>query len=193
MDDKSEAATCRKVNARDIQRALIRKRWLRSICCPNYTPTKWFECDVFELTKAGFFREYEIKLTTSDFRADAKKAQRRWNGEITEGRKFLYDERNKHEALKGRDARGPSKFWFVAPEGVIPANELPEWAGHILVTPRLNLVETKPAPQLHRAKIDEKLRTDVHTTAYWRFMRMFLDERKAGGAQTDFPATELDM
>lgn len=161
------------MNAREIQRAIIRDRWLRNICCPNFTPQKWFECDVFELTKAGFFREYEIKLTTGDFRADRKKAQRRWNGDVVV-HKLQYEVRNKHEALANADQRGPTQFWFVAPEGVIPRAELPAWAGLIIVTPKLHLFESVPAPKRHRAKIDEKFRQDLLTTFYWRFARGFL-------------------
>lgn len=47
----------------------------RSFVIPNYTPSGWFESDIFELTKSGYFREYEIKMSLSDFRADAVKAR----------------------------------------------------------------------------------------------------------------------
>jgi hypothetical protein len=59
------------MNAREIQQRLIVERYRRGICVPNYTPKDWWECDVFELTPAGYFREYEIKMTVADFRADA--------------------------------------------------------------------------------------------------------------------------
>jgi len=63
------------ITARDIQRALILPRYRQSTVMPNYTPRGWWECDVFELTKAEMFVEYEIKLSRADFRADRNKGE----------------------------------------------------------------------------------------------------------------------
>lgn len=158
------------MTARDIQRRLILDRWDRSTVFPNFTPAKWWECDVFELTKAGFFREYEIKLTRSDFRIDAKKIRKRWT---RNGNARAHD--------------GPCKFYFVAPAGVIPLNELPEWAGLIVCETRTTRAfkalpgtrdvfthVEKEAPQLHKVKAVDSVLAAVHKAGYWRFLRALL-------------------
>ena len=68
---------------RDIQIAIWWAWGKAGHCCmPNYTPRDWWECDVFCVSKAGYFTEYEIKLTAQDFRADAQKqATRLANGQ----------------------------------------------------------------------------------------------------------------
>lgn len=63
-----------KITELDIQIALWKDlQSSRDLVMPNYTPKKWFECDVMAVTKAGYLEEYEIKLSASDFKADAKK------------------------------------------------------------------------------------------------------------------------
>lgn len=129
--------------------------------------------------KSGYFREYEIKLTTSDFRADAKKEVRRWHGWDADTAQSSYKTRHKHTELAAGDVRGPAQFWFVAPSGIIPENGLPSWAGLITAEydqrwRQIVLTETKRAPRLHRTKIDEAFRHDLLTTFYFRFQRLFL-------------------
>lgn len=52
---------------------------------------------------------YEIKISRSDFRRDGHKKQR--------GARLFCD-----------------RFWYVAPEGIIPHEEIPDWAGLMEVT-----------------------------------------------------------
>ncbi len=44
-----------------------------SMVCPNVFQNDWTEMDILGLTKAGLCHEIEIKVSRSDFRADAKK------------------------------------------------------------------------------------------------------------------------
>lgn len=169
------------MNAREIQQCLISERWLRgSTVVPNFTPPGWWECDVFEVTKAGFFREYEIKLTTADFRADSKKASRHISGQFPN---FKETFRFKHALLTEGAPVGPSCFYFVAPKGVIPEGELPRWAGLIICEPILSRRGgimtriSKKAPNLHRVKLGDKIIQDAHRTSYYRFIRLFLTTR----------------
>ncbi len=113
-----------------IQKTLMRKRFHRSFVLPNYTSANWFECDVFEVTAAGYFVEYEVKLTLNDFKADAKKRRHSY-GQATA---------MKHSLLAAADPHGPSRFFFVTPPGLVavehresldPAAVLPSWAGLI--------------------------------------------------------------
>jgi len=159
------------MNAQAIQRAIIRERYARNTTLPNYTPRNWFECDVFEVTAAGYFVEYEVKLSKSDFRADADKAKRHydqdWNASLE----------RKHDLLAVSDARGPSRFYFVTPENLIAEQELPPWAGLIIAhqgSRNVYLHTRRPAPQLHRIKLEDERFQSAMTTCYWRFLRLYL-------------------
>lgn len=96
-----------------------------SLLLPNYTPKTWFECDLFAVTKAGYMREYEIKTSRADFKADARKTEPDYYREDTD-RKPIDDTfpwvkrkgRNKHQALAEHDPTGPTMFWYVTPEGL---------------------------------------------------------------------------
>src|SRR5882672_10954485 len=106
-----------------IAQRIIYDRYSRNYCLNNYTPPQWWECDVFELTRSGFFREYEIKANRGDFFADAKKYSRTYNWEDRTS-----DDTYKHSELERRSTKGPSRFYYVVPYGLIELNEIPEWA-----------------------------------------------------------------
>lgn len=164
------------LTARDIQRRLIADRYQRNFVMPNYTPLNWFECDVFELTQAGFFREYEIKLTRSDFKADAEKVKYKW--EITAGRFDRSIGVKKHDRLHNADPHGPSRFYFVVPRGLITEKEIPIWAGLIICWraeghSRLGCFILKEAPVIHRHKANPRIRTNAADTCYWRMHNLF--------------------
>lgn len=164
------------LTARDIQRRLISDRYQRNFVMPNYTPINWFECDVLELTAAGFFREYEIKLTRSDFKADAEKVKYKW--EITAGRFDRSIGVTKHNRLGNADLHGPSRFYFVVPRGLIAENEIPAWAGLIVCWrverhSRLACFTVKEAPVIHRHKANPDIRTNAAATCYWRMHHLF--------------------
>lgn len=177
------ANACANMTARDIQRRLMVDLYRRSMVPPNYTPSRWFECDIFELTKAGYFREYEIKLTTSDFRADQKKERTSWriNGE----NKFeFYAEYSKHQRLREHHTDGPTQFWFVCPRGLIQPLEVPLWSGLIYATDHtqngysppwnVRLEVVRAAPRLHGQKCDPKTVEHARGVCYWRYMNLFL-------------------
>lgn len=151
------------MNEKMIQRRLMLDRYRRSFVLPNFTPPEWFECDVFEITESGYFREYEIKLTLSDFRADAEKRRRKFNYQTQ-----VQTDLVKHEMLRVGDVRGPTRFSYVAPKGLL-TDIVPAWAGLIEVEPnRMIPVVAKPAPLLHRQKIDPKVRSYAEGICYWR-------------------------
>lgn len=171
-----ERANDQSVTARDIQKRLIWDRYRRSFVIPNFTPRQWYECDVFEITPAGYFREYEIKLSISDFRADAKKCKTKFvDGP---GPDFKWEETKKLACI-GKPP-GPVQFWYVAPVGMI--KECPLWAGLIEIIWKpgnrapfncLPLM-TKPAPRLHNEKADPTMKKYADGICYWRFMNQFL-------------------
>lgn len=154
------------MNAKEIQRSLIRDRYRRSFVIPNYTPKGWWECDLFELTEAGYFNEYEVKLTVADFYADRKKCQSVPDGPAT----LKWD--------RLREGKGPSRFWFVLPSTLINAVAIPPFAGLIAVKSnggaRLFAHELKQAPRLHRNKADLKIREHAAGVCYWRMHNLIL-------------------
>lgn len=166
---------------------------------PNYTPRNWFECDVFGVTKAGYFHEFEIKRTLSDFRADAHKACRhlqRVNGRWT----HVESPQTKHEKLACRSADGPCQFWYVLPAGLVPECDVPEWAGLREFNPKIQqaycgaIKTVRKAPSLHRQKIDAKIVEHARGVCYWRFWterRNYSDymRRQPTSAPPSSPAT----
>ncbi len=168
------------LNERKVQDSL----WLElrqkghELIVPNYTPLEWWECDMFSVTKAGRTIEFEIKLTTADFRADSKKEKDRlYNWNLGGSSKNTCG--NKHDLLTSRCKTGPGRFYYVAPEGIIPPDELPEFAGLFTITTRtytryevIAFQETKKAPTLHTEAISEKVRMHAQGIFYWRYWNL---------------------
>lgn len=175
------------LNSRWATVALLRQRYRRNFCLPRYTPRRWWECDVFELTAAGYFREYEIKLTLADFRADAHKRQ---CGRDARGRRsVLQPPEEKHRLLARRVAHGPTRFWFVTPEGLVPRAELPEWAGLLELRDRgagwqphhrWGVLEVVRAPTLHRRACDPRVAEHARGVCYWRMHHLLLRPAEPG-------------
>lgn len=170
------------MTARDIQRALIVERYSRSFVLPNYTPKGWWECDVFEITKAGYFVEWEIKLSRSDFLADQKKRRMGWRYREDLKRGEMCELGAKHAKLKEADQAGPSRFWFVLPVGIVTLSEVPDFAGVMRAIRfsrdhappfRVRFEIERDAPRLHGLKCDQTVRDHAEGVCYWRFTRMF--------------------
>lgn len=165
------------MTARHIQRRFLRDLYQRSTVLPNYTPKGWWECDVAEWTLAGYFREYEIKISLSDFRADAEKRKsiRTFSGWRTKEQRF------KHSELGDGKPIGPVQFWYACPTGLIPHELIPHWAGLIEFRPPKNgqpwsvhPTEVKKAPRLHGEKADPAIVAHAKSVTYWRFLRLFI-------------------
>jgi hypothetical protein len=153
---------------------IMRDLKARSFCLPRYTPTKWWECDVFELTGSGYFREYEIKMSVADFKADAEKSHD--YGRIPWGTPS--DIRKKHDLLAAGDTRGPVEFSFVTPKGLLTPEMIPQWAGLIELvdrgeghrpTHRWSAVTIVRAPRLHTTKANPKIHPNALGNCYYRF------------------------
>lgn len=159
---------------RQIQLGILRDLGASIVCaCPNYTPAKWWECDLWTVTRSGYAVEYEIKLSARDFRADRAKIQRRWNGvEVTH--------HTKHERVG--EAIGPSRFFYVVPRDLVPAIEakLPEWAGLGVCTerggdPRAWYTEVRTAKVLHRVKVPRREIVLAQRRMWFRYWKAIED------------------
>lgn len=151
------------VTAASITRYLLRVHHREAYVLPRYTPRKWWECDVFLMTKSGYFREFEIKMTRADFLKDAAKTKT-----------YGTDRRTKHQRLAARCPFGPTRFTFCAPAGVIPLELVPEWAGLLEFTtgdeaPYGPYPKTiKRAPALHRKPLDPLVPAHLWKVCYYR-------------------------
>lgn len=148
-----------------IKGVIMRHRHRVGFCLPEYCPKGWWPCDVWEVTKANYSVEYEVKVTKADFLNDSKKQTKNWRTK---------DITYKHDLLEKGDPRGPSRFYYVVPKGLIPLDLVPKWAGLIEITDAWVRgfgceITAKNAPQLHRVKVDEKIIAHAKTIPYWRF------------------------
>jgi len=117
------------MNEATIQKALYwRARGANCILCiPGAMLLLDGEQDFLQVTTSGYVHEFEIKLTRADFKADFKKTS--------------WGKWKKHELLSGtveppwrmtNERDGillPRMFWFVAPTGLLFAEDTPEHAG----------------------------------------------------------------
>jgi len=105
----------------------------------------WFEseADSMVITVANILIECEIKRDLQDFRHDFKK--------------------EKHDLMRSLYDTSiiPNFFYFVCPEGLIPTNQIPEYAGLIYIMKLKNSIgyyakRIITAPILHKEQIPPK-------------------------------------
>lgn len=107
-----------------------------SLCVPNCGVFGW-EADLVRISKHLIASEYEIKISTADFRADSKKWWK--HGSLS----------NTGESSRRAKGMTPAYFWYVAPVGVIPHAEVPKYAGLIELV-GTDIVRSVKAPKLHK-------------------------------------------
>lgn len=157
---------------RSIQQAIIVKFISSSgLLMPNYTPRNWWECDLWRVTTAGYFYEYEIKLTRADWKNDGKKFRRYGDRGTFLGQG---NEEYKHESIQNSE-NGPKHFWWVVPEGLIYPEEVQEWAGLYWAQEREHwsypdLTEKRKAPILSQSKVNEAEQKLAMYRAYRRYI-----------------------
>ena len=122
------------------------------MCVPNCGVFGW-EADLIRVNPKLFASEYEIKITRADFRADAGKT---W--------KHL----RLSEATEYVNMPPPNFFWYVAPSGVVPLDEVPRHAGLLEIVGH-DIVPTKRAPRLHREPLKPKDLMDLARGAALRY------------------------
>jgi hypothetical protein len=163
------------MNEREIQLFLFwRFGPASAVVIPNYRPWGWYECDFYQVTKAGFWVEYEVKVSVADFRADFKKAE-------------------KHEALAAGEARGPRRFWYVMPWELAEklSGEIPQYAGLMGVREDGSIGRFRVAPNLEsrKVKVNKELLFELF---YWRFWRGREGERRIIKKNEKGKTDELD-
>lgn len=67
----------------------------------------------------------------------------------------------------------PNKFWYCCPEGIIPKEEVPEYAGLYYLDQNMRMKTVKKAPFIHKQKQDlDKILLDKF---YWQSMNLRRD------------------
>ncbi|KKL72355.1 hypothetical protein LCGC14_2085700 [marine sediment metagenome] len=135
---------------RDIQNILYRhlKKLGHTMITPNVKGifTGYWEADIISVTKAGIVNEFEIKTLLADYWADFK------------------NKPGKHYDLKASlrcdDYEVPSYFYYVTNGFTIYDDGLPEYAGNIRITRRIEgdgywITTLRKAPKLTKEKITD--------------------------------------
>lgn len=166
-----------RMTASQIITSLMRPRFGINFCLPRYTPEGWWECDVFEVTRNGFWNEYEVKISRQDFMQDAQKRRRMGYWSRSEGR-VVTNPLTKHERLNlDLTAATPKRFWYVTPVDLIQLEELPPFAGLIEVLPRQGWayeVVRVQAPVRHSLKVNPQTVEHARGICYYRMHKEFL-------------------
>lgn len=160
---------------RDIQRKLFWDYHQSAVLVPNYTPAGWWECDLFRVTKAHYFYEYEIKLSLRDFRADAKKRDTRSMQYERFRQRLARYSTKKYWQLEHAGKRCPSRFYYVVPASIAEGvqGELPSFAGLIVFDRYLR--EVIKAPRIHARKVSGHVIRNAQRVCVWRYWDALLN------------------
>ena len=152
-----------------------------STIIPNCYPPRWYECDLLAITKASYMYEYEIKLSRSDYFNDAKKGKPPEHLKKYYARYDIDGGKTKHQSLSEGSKNGPSKFWYITPENLISAVEIPDFAGWITFIERINYIiftERIKAPRLHKNKLGEECKDSLRQKLYHRYWNERCNNRR---------------
>lgn len=112
------------------------------------------KADLLSVTKAHLVHEFEIKCSRTDFRREFENKD------------------TKHKRLGRADNRLmslPNYFWFATPDGLLGPDDLPDYAGLMVVTPDGCDVVQK-APRIHGDHLSDRDRRYIErglTYRYW--------------------------
>jgi hypothetical protein len=154
-----------------------------------------WESDYFCITTSGYSIEVEVKISKSDFKADQKKAQKHFilkniHKELVTMPVYSY--LRDASAISIIKPKGPNKFYYCCPEGMIKPDEVPDYAGLLYFTEcpddanehmYHSIKQIKPAKFLHKNKPDlSKILLDKYYYLYldlkhqYRILKQFAEE-----------------
>lgn len=144
------------------------------VIIPNCYTQHDNEADLFLLRKSGFCDEIEIKVTRSDFLADKKKRisyrnltvdEYNWN---KKGFEFCPSTKPKCNALIDGDLQC-NYFWYAIKNGIAKIEEIPEFAGLIIVHDDGEISIMREPKRLHRNKLSFEQRFKYCRLLHYRF------------------------
>lgn len=148
------------------------------IMLPNVFIQHDNEADLFCIRKSGLCDEFEIKTSRSDFLADKKKFINWRKLEPKEYGTFKWKNRfdhpsykTKHQALLDGNLC-TNYFWYAVAEGVATIDDIPEFAGLIIITDDNRLRIVKTPKKLHKAKIAIEDRYKIARKSTYRFWKL---------------------
>lgn len=150
------------LSTREIQSLICQSETLKfNIPCENvkYLFSDW-EIDVLSLNKSNYLTEFEVKISRSDFKADAKK--KKW---------VFYQNTNGWLKVS-------NYFYYACPKELIAESELPSFAGLVYVSNE-GIEVIKKAPLIHKHKHD---RNKVLT----KFCRIMSERKYLGNCRLTF-------
>ena len=140
----------------------------KPVVIPNiqYVDGNRWESDICAVSKSGYASEYEIKIDRWDFLRDFRKV-------------------HKHRFYSNEKSRLPFKqFYYVVPEGMVSADELPEYAGLIYIGQHGNSIKPlnatvkviKQSPNRKVSKITPKKINQINRSLAWKIHNFWLSE-----------------
>lgn len=127
-----------KITEKEIQQIIGKDRVLAGhpIVCPNVNSLLKGQADMISVTGRGWMIEYEIKISRSDFKRDAKKGKELSFMEAAMNAEYL-----------------PNYFYYVVPKGLVSLEEVPQYAGLFYIENDIMELQ-KEAPVIHTKKHD---------------------------------------
>lgn len=164
------------------------------VAVPNSSLYGW-ESDMLTVTKAGYVHDYEIKVSRADLLRElravreaqepgrdwwASRSTKCWRHAVLAGREelpqFFRSEQRAKEWHERAMMRRPNHFWFVVRDGICEADEIPDYAGLLVVrevvrrqVKMLALHQARKARRIHSHKLDADRALRLAGHACYRF------------------------
>jgi hypothetical protein len=142
-----------------------------------------WETDFLVVQKSGYCYEIEIKISRSDFLNDFKKKNKHLilNEGVYMKKKYRYHadpitkKRISEQYYSPTEWKfRPNKFYYCVPEGLIKAEEVPDYAGLMYVCSYGVVTTIKEAKFLHKEKIELTKKLCDKFYYYWKNTRSSL-------------------
>lgn len=128
------------------------------------------ESDFLTFLPSGMCWEFEVKVSRSDFFNDFKKEKHKLFESKTDLRVNIGTEKHPR-FITIKKTSTPNRFYFAVPEGMVSADEVPDYAGLVCVGHNVNWAGSvniiKQAPTLHKSVHDH---TKLLEKYYWNYV-----------------------
>lgn len=154
------------MKTKEIQEAICKAEVLKfNTPCENVSFIFGGESDVLSINKSGFITEFEVKISRSDFKADAKK--------VTKWKRY---------ELK-IESSVPNYFYYACPPELIQVFEVSDYAGLIWVSEK-GVEVKKSASFIHKHKHDKLKILE-------RFSRIMTERKYLGACRLTYENNKL--
>jgi hypothetical protein len=136
------------------------------------------ESDLFGIRRSGLCDEFEVKVSRADFLADKKKTVRTRRATREEWLEFGWDDhrnkpgcKSKYDALVDGDMC-INYFWYAVPEVIVTVDDVPDFAGLIVVRDDGRIRVKKSPKKLHKNKMSVEDRYKIARKSAYRFWKL---------------------